>query len=349
MSSARLAVAITFVAALIAVLIGMRCARWLGLVDEPGAHKRHQGAVPVIGGLAIALAAMPGFALLGFDTLPPAFWCGFVLLLAVGAIDDRRGLSTAPRFAAQILAALLMVWWGGVRLADFGELLWPGHVATLGFASTAVTVFCVVGVINAINMADGLDGHSGSLLLAAMACVSALAWVAGRGDLTAPIAVWSAATLGFVLFNARWLLSRARVFLGDAGSLAMGFALAWFLVAYAQAPTRVFAPVTALWVLMLPLVDTVSVMWRRLSLRLSPFRADHRHIHHLLLRAGHSVRATQLILLGAALVCALSGMTLEWLGVPESVRFALFLLLAFGYHVAATRWQRRLPELGRVT
>ena len=320
----------------------------LGLVDQPGAHKRHQGAVPVIGGLAIALAATLGFALLGFGVLPAAFWCGFVLLLLVGAMDDRLGLSTVVRFAAQIAAALLMVWWGEVRLADFGELLWPGRTVVLGVASTAITVFCVVGVINAMNMADGLDGHSGSLLLAAMACVSALAWMAGRGDLTAPIAVLSAATLGFVLFNARWLLSRARVFLGDAGSLAMGFALAWFLVAYSQAPTRVFAPVTALWILMLPLVDTVSVMWRRVSQRLSPFSADHRHIHHLLLRAGLSVRTTQLILLVVALGCALVGMFLEWLRVAESLRFALFLVLAFGYHFAAAHWQRRLPDLDRV-
>jgi UDP-GlcNAc:undecaprenyl-phosphate GlcNAc-1-phosphate transferase len=305
--------------------------------------------VPVVGGLAIALAAAVGFALLGFSVLPPAFWCGFALLLVVGAIDDRRGLSTVVRFAAQITTALLMVWWGGVRLADFGELLWPGYVAELGYLSTVITVFCVVGVINAINMADGLDGHSGSLLLVAMACVSALAWVAGRGDLTAPIAVLSAATLGFVLFNARWLLSRARVYLGDAGSLAMGFALAWFLVAYSQAPTRAFAPVTALWIIMLPLVDTVSVMWRRLSQRQSPFRADHRHVHHLLLRAGFSVRATQLILLGVSICCAVCGMALEWLHVAEAVRFALFLALAFGYHVAAVRWQRHLPDLGRVT
>jgi UDP-GlcNAc:undecaprenyl-phosphate/decaprenyl-phosphate GlcNAc-1-phosphate transferase len=208
-------------------------------------------------------------------------------------------------------------------------------------------VFCCVGVLNATNMIDGIDGLAGGLVLLALAAMGWFAWRADAGVELAVLACVGAATLAFLAANAP-LAGRARVFLGNGGSLVLGCVVAWAVIRLSQGPTRAFAPVTGLWLFAVPLIDTVSVMWRRLAERLSPFQADHSHVHHLLMRAGRSARATWVLLLAAGLLGVALGVAGELSAIPEAARFAVFLVVAFAYHAWARRTAARLPTLAEV-
>jgi len=338
---------VAFAVCALALLLLVRFAPALRLLDAPGTHKTHDDHVPAVGGIAIVAGALAGIALspqgLGLGVLATVLFA----MLAIGVADDQHGLSPRLRFLAQIAAALVLAAWSGALLHDFGQLLWPGRVAALGYVAWPVTVFCFVGVLNATNMIDGIDGLAGSLVLFALA---AMAWFAWRNDNAPVLAVLGcvgAATLAFLAFNAP-LARRAHAFLGNGGSLVLGCVVAWAVIRLSQGPTRAFAPVTALWLFAVPLIDTVSVLWRRLSERMSPFAADHSHVHHLLMRGGRTARATWGLLLVAGLATTAIAIAGELLRVPESLRFAAFLLAAFAYHAWARRMASRVPTLAEV-
>ncbi len=327
-----------------------RAAPTLSLVDHPAAHRRHGVPTPLVGGVAIFLGCV--FGLLASD-IPLShlrgLFLGCGLLVVVGVLDDIHELSSTARFVAQILAALAMIHQGGVVLITVGDLSGAGQMY-LGSWQLPLTVFATVGVINSLNMIDGLDGLSGCLLLIALAGLIYFGQAAGLDADLSVLVVLATAVGCFLLFNLRfgpW--RRARVFLGDAGSMFLGFALCWFLVDFSQKPDAAMRPVTALWLVAIPLCDTVAVMVRRLAERRSPFAADRTHIHHLLQHAGCSVdRALGLIVL-YALSCAAFGIFGERLGWSEATSFYAFLAM-FAVHLAANVWYvRRHRETLRTT
>jgi UDP-GlcNAc:undecaprenyl-phosphate GlcNAc-1-phosphate transferase len=205
-----------------------RHAPQLGLVDVPGGRKQHHDEVPMVGGLAmfggLVVAAL---ATGGVLTANAAILAGLALLVLLGFVDDRNELSARTRFIVQAAAALIMVYWGGVRLDNLGNLFGYGDVI-MGRWSVPMTVFAVLGVINAMNMIDGADGLAGGLALMALLVLSVIAGGDLGGTLLLPLA---AAVAGFLVFNLRtpWR-DRASVFMGDAGSMLLGFALAWYTV-----------------------------------------------------------------------------------------------------------------------
>lgn len=337
--------ALSALAALACLWLLLRVSHRLGMVDRPGAHKTHSHNVPAVGGFGVLAGLMAAAAVSQGRQVALALVAGLAVLTLVGTIDDRRPLPSAVRFAAQIAAALGMCWFGQVVLREFGELLWPGWRLDTGKLAIAITVFSAVGVINAVNMIDGIDGLAGSLCALTAGVVAVLATASGHATSGPLLAATAAALLVFLGFNARLGRSRALLFLGNGGSLALGLLLAWHLIKLSQAPYPAFQPVTALWLFAVPLIDTVSVMWRRLAAGRSPFAADHQHVHHLLLRGGRSVNAALCWLLAAHAGAITIGLAAERAGVAESWRFYAFLLLALAYHVMATRAARRLPAL----
>ena len=152
---------------------------------------------------------------------------------------------------------------------------------------------------------------------------------------------------GFLLFNVRtpWQ-PRARVFLGDAGSTLLGFALAWLAIDLTQGPTRTMPPIAALWVVLLPLADTVSLMARRRSRGQSPFHPDREHIHHFLLAHGFTVSEVLLMLVGVSAFFGAVGVVGWRMGVPEPVLFWVFCSLFFAYHYAIKDAWKRLDARG---
>lgn len=300
----------------------------LGLIDCPGGRKCHEGNVPLIGGIAMFVGVL--FAMLVSHIPLEAYrslLAGMLVMVVVGVLDDRQDLTARLRFLAQMFAALLVATWGGLRLDNLGSLV-SSEVLVLGALAIPFTVFGMLGVINAFNMSDGVDGLCGSLTLSSVGLFAAAAWGAGRFTDLQVLLLLVAAVSAFLVFNFPFPGRRqAKVFMGDAGSMFLGFSLAWFAVSLTQGETRAIAPVTALWILALPLMDTVSVMVRRMLKGLSPFAPDREHFHHIFLVAGYGARSTVLIMLGISLTLGVVGLVAERLGVPEYIMFYAFLML----------------------
>lgn len=329
----------------IALLI--RPAQVWGWVDRPTTRKHHQAPVPLVGG--VAMCAAYGLSLGMLPTQPKAYpilLTGLVLLTAVGLYDDLRAVRPAIRFLFQIGAVLLMALGGKIVLGNLGNLFGLGTVTLAGTVAFLFTLFSVVGVINAFNMSDGLDGLAGGLALIATGWLIVLIQMtpgsSTAGDRGALLCLF-AVTAGFLCFNLRhpWR-QRASVFMGDAGSTMLGFALAWFLVHLSQGPEAVMTPMTAVWILALPLMDTVAVAIRRIRAGHSPFAPDRQHLHHLALSRGLTDGQATALLLVAALMTGAVGVVAYRFSVPEYLQFYAFLLL-FGlyYWVTTCVWEER--------
>jgi UDP-GlcNAc:undecaprenyl-phosphate/decaprenyl-phosphate GlcNAc-1-phosphate transferase len=304
----------------------------LGLIDVPGGRKAHIAPTPLIGGLGIYLGTF------SMCLLTPGLFAEYSALLAlsalvlfVGILDDAKELRVPVRMGFHTLAALLMAGVAGVKLDSLGDIVGLGAV-DLGILSIPVTVFATVGVINAINMADGLDGLSGGLVLIALGFISITAFTAGNLDLVSFVALLACAVAAFLMMNFRVLWKkRALVYLGDAGSTMLGFMLAWLLISNSQGIDAVFSPVFALWFLALPLIDTVYLFIARPLRNKSPFAPGVDHIHHNLLRRGLDVRNTVLLLYTAALMFGTIGLIGYLLQVQENFMFLAFLVLFLFY------------------
>jgi len=311
----------------------------IGLVDQPGGRKNHRQATPLIGGVAIFCAFL--LLLLTLE-IPLGQWRAFFLASAVvfiiGMLDDFQETPPWSRFAAQIGASLIIVLWGNIELRNLGGLFGNQDVL-LGVAAVPFSIFCSVGVINATNMLDGLDGLAGGLLLVVFGALLALAWQGGLMAEVRILLLFCGVLVGFLLFNFRFSHDRAAtVFLGDAGALFLGLAVAWFLIRFTQEPLGLLRPITAIWLFALPIMDTVAIMSRRVMLGRSPFSPDREHFHHILRAAGFSARTTVFIMLGISLLMAAIGLAGEWAGVPEFIMFygflALFAVYFWGMHHA---------------
>lgn len=320
-----------------------RAAAGWGLLAHAGTRKTHAGAVPAVGGLAMGAAFLAVYALAGLAaSLSPLLAAAVVITLAGGALDDRHELHSLPKFGFQIAAAALLVAGGDALLTNLGHLMSP-QLFTLGRWAIPLTIFALVGVMNAINLADGMDGLAGGLALAACINFGAAASLAGHASEFATICIAAGAALGFLLFNARspWR-QRALVFMGDSGSLLLGLLLGWFAVRLAMAERPALAPITSVWILALPIGDTVTLLVRRALRGRSPFRADRRHLHHILLALGVSPGRTVAFLVLLALVLGAAGLAAEAQKVPEFVMFYLYMAGLVGYAVAAEILCRRL-------
>lgn len=342
----KLQVGLLAFAGTVAFVFGLRrLARRFDLIDTPDHRKDHDRATPLVGGLAIfggLLAAT--LTVEGLLVQRNELFIGLGLLLLTGMIDDRGGLTPRIRLLIQVLAALVMVLGGEVRLDHLGNLFGTGDIH-LGRWSVPLTVFAVVGVINAMNMIDGADGLAGGIALIALLIFFAFSYFNDQTRGTVMVLL-SFGVAAFMVFNARspWR-SRASVFLGDAGSMMLGFALAWFAVELANV-RDVYTPITAVWILGIPLMDTVSLMIRRLLKGRSPFSADREHLHHILQRAGFSHGQSVCLIWLLSLLMAGIGVAGWWLGVPEYVMFYAFMTL-FGLYFYGMMHAWKLAKLIR--
>jgi UDP-GlcNAc:undecaprenyl-phosphate GlcNAc-1-phosphate transferase len=272
-------------------------------------------------------------------------------MFVIGLLDDFRDLPAAPRFLVQMAACLVVIVWADVRLDDFGRLLW-NDVLELGWLSVPVTVFAALGVINSFNLIDGMDGLAGGIFLVAAAGMALFAGLAGQVQILQLLLLAMAAVAGFLLLNARsrWN-ARARIFMGDSGSMLLGFLLAWCFIALgndrAYLAGRAFMPITAVWLFAVPLLDTTTQIWRRWRAGLPVFGADQHHLHHAFLRAGYTTGETWTNITLLALALAGAGVLLEISGAPDYLSFWLFLAFAVVYKVYMQRTWAQQRFLGR--
>jgi len=290
--------------------LGLRgLARDWYLVDVPDARKTHDGHVPLCGGIAIFLAFFATTILAGADSASAlALLPGLLLILTCGVLDDRFNLPVAPRLAMQILATFLILESGGLTQLHLGMV--PGLGDSLGIMTGEgagviltgsvflfVALIFGVGLINAVNMSDGIDGLAGSASAAAFFWLAVICIDAGQSGIAIQALVLSAACAGFLVFNMRhrWR-SKASLFLGDGGSTFLGAALASIILTLANPGSAIAFPIM-LWVVIVPVIDTLSLIIRRSAARRSPFSADRQHLHHLILDNGFSSSQATLLIL----------------------------------------------------
>jgi UDP-GlcNAc:undecaprenyl-phosphate GlcNAc-1-phosphate transferase len=215
---------------------------------------------------------------------------------------------------------------------DLGAISYSGNVIYMGWLSVPFTIFATLGIINAVNMSDGVDGLSGTLALISLIGLL-MAASTGGGSLDGFILTLIAASVfAFLLFNIRLFRRKhAAVFMGDAGSMFLGFSLTWFTISLAQGGDRVITPAAGLWFLMLPIFDTVAMIFRRTLSRRSPFSADKEHVHHMFLMAGFTVNECVTIMAAAALIGVGIGLLSMDIVVPEFSVAGLFVVAGLLY------------------
>lgn len=303
------------------------------LVDTPDARKRHEGSVPLSGGFAIFTAFM--VTGIGFQQglqIPWNWEIGLGMLVLLGMADDRWRLPPLPRLVGQTIAALILLI-ALPRPLNLGSIggteLW--HVAPL--FGELVAVLFMVGTVNAINMLDGIDGLAGASAFAALFWLAMIAFHAGAQLSALHALVLMAAVSGFLLFNLRhpWR-KKAAVFLGDGGSLMLGAALAFFITSLAGGDQALALPVL-IWVIIVPVTDTLSLIVRRLAQGRNPLFGDRSHLHHLLLDAGLSPAATAALLATVSALCGAVAYCGVLFDLPENLMFA-GLIVPLGLHSA---------------
>jgi UDP-GlcNAc:undecaprenyl-phosphate GlcNAc-1-phosphate transferase len=335
-------------ATIIFILVLYPYALKIGFTDKPDLRKQHKEPTPPIGGIAIFLATLVTLVFNDIN-LPQqtAFILAMTLLVVVGVIDDNRGLGVKIRLIAQIVAGLIMTEIADIKIIELGDLLGFGNI-NLGIYSTAFTVFAVVGGINAFNMIDGIDGLAGGLTLISIITIALLSWYFEHWILLYFCIIFIGALIAFLLFNLR-IFGRARgtIFLGDSGSTLLGFTVCWLAISASQGEGSIIAPTVVLWIIALPLFDSICIMCRRLQRGQSPFAPDREHLHHVLPLEGFSVNKTLVTLLIFSLLLSVTGITARFLlGISERLLFISFLLLFAGYYWAINK---RIGDRRRMT
>jgi len=322
-------------AAMLLLLPLILLARRIGLVDAPGGRKRHVGNVPLVGGLAIYLSLVAIGASAGVIVSAPALlFAGLAgLAVAAGLIDDLWRLPAWAKLAWQFAIAMSAVICGGPALGEAGALFEPQlglHGIGLGAVGPLASVFAYVAIMNATNLLDGADGLAGGVGTVVLGAVLLLSQQGGLAD-AGLCALELGAVAGFLCFNLPlpWR-RRPIVFLGDAGSMLIGFSLAWFsLDLHRSAPQ--FPAAAFLWLLALPVLDMARVACGRMLRGESPFTAGRDHLHHLLLDRGLPAGTVALVMIGASAALAGVAVIAAERGASNAALLGALMLLCFAY------------------
>lgn len=317
----------------LATLVVVPLVRWValraGFVDNPGGRKQHDLPVPPVGGFAIFFVYMIFLLLAG--SIASSLFSALGLILVVGIIDDARGMNAKLKFVLHFLAAIILVVGGGAQIMTLGNVLGFGTLE-LGVMSIPFSVACVVYILNAVNMMDGVDGLAGGNSFIIFGWFAAAALLAGRCADLMQILALMAVLAGFIIYNMRTpFRKRATIFLGDAGSMALGLMVSWFAIRLSQGQGAALQPISVAWIIALPIVDAFGLLLARLKDRKPPFEADTRHFHHHFIQAGYQLKyITPLILFWSGSLGAIGYVGAKQ-GIPEYVLGWGWIILWWGH------------------
>lgn len=272
----------------------LEVAKAKNIVDNPNARKLQRIPVPVLGGLTVVFGILSGlmvFNMFGdFSDIFPAF-ATIIIILIIGLIDDMISLSPRVRFAAEIILILYLIKTTGCQLNDFHGL-W-GIYTIPNYISVPLTVFACVGIINAVNLIDGVDGYSSGYSIVSCTLFGIMFYMLGDIRMVTLAAIVAASLVPFFLHNV--FGKHSKMFIGDAGTLSLGVIFSVFVITIISSkqsivglPTNLGVIPFTLAVLCVPVFDTLRVMSARIIKGKSPFSPDKTHLHHLFLELGYS-------------------------------------------------------------
>ncbi len=316
-----------FVVTLITIPPIISLVRRFNLFDIPNARKEHASPIPTMGGIAVIAGMMMSLVLwfpFGQQMAQISFFFSIAVLFGLGILDDLKDLSARYKFVIQLgLAALIAI--SGIRITSFNGIFGIEELSIS--AQYTFTILAIVGITNAFNLIDGIDGLAGGLGF--MSLITLGLFLTMEGDINTALIAFALAggILAFLYFN----FNPAKIFMGDTGSLVLGFVTAVLCIrllqvnAVAVNSVLPHAPAFVLGVVMIPVFDTIRVFAVRTWKGRSPFLADKTHIHHLLTQQGFSHS------FASKLICFIHGFILievYWLrGLSQETIF--FLLVAF--------------------
>lgn len=289
-----------FVSSILLTPIVKKLAFKVGATDKPNQRKVHQKIMPRLGGLAIYLSFIIGMLVLRPESpyaLP--ILLGSIVIVITGILDDIYELSAKIKFIAQIAAAGIVVIWGGIDV-EFINLPFGGQI-DFGYLSIPITMLWIVGITNAINLIDGLDGLAAGVSSIALITISGMAIIMGDAFVTTIASLVLASTLGFLIYN----FHPAKIFMGDTGALFLGFMIS-VLSLLGFKNVTVISFIVPVIILGVPISDTFFAIIRRIVNKKPLSAPDKSHLHHCLLRMGYTHRQTVLIIYSLAAVFGLA-------------------------------------------
>ncbi len=345
-------IAIAFLLAFITTFVvtphTMRLAKKVGAIDIPNDRRVNKKPMPRLGGLAVISGFLVSIIYLFITTSIEGkldlfasenyyikmigFFAGIVVLGITCYIDDVKGIPSLVKLAAQIIASIIVVACG-IRIENISIPFTEGKIVISGIASYVITVCWIVGITNAINLIDGLDGLSSGVTL--ISCLSLLMVFALNGSPLIAIVLITAlagALVGFLPFN----FSPAKTFIGDTGSNFMGFSLAIISILGVAKTYTALVLIAPIIILGMPIFDTLFAIFRRIikgkSIK-AVFKPDKGHLHHKLMAKGYTQKQAVLIMYGITAILGMFAVILLESGIWKALSFAILIvaIIAIGY------------------
>ena len=314
----------------------------LKIVDVPdGEKKKHRMLVPISGGISVMFSLVvigSIYLVLSYSQILEIFFeteslklsswnldiqAGLLfgitglIVAAVSFFDDVLELPVWFRFMTLILCSGIVIGVSGLSITSLGNLLGFGEIKLGGIFGPIFTIFCVVGLANAFNWIDGLDGLFSTQVLIVS---SAIFYFSGGNGIF--FAIFLLAFLPYLIMNLSFFGKKNRVFMGDHGSMAIGYTAAWFLISAAE--FEVISPMTAPWLIALVLLNALRVMFKRALLGVSLYRSDREHIHHFFIDNGYSKGQSLIIVTLISIFLTFIGIMFEINQMPDYISFYFF-------------------------
>lgn len=309
-----------FVLSLLITPLIIKFAFFIGATDKPNARKVHEKIMPRLGGLAIFLSFLVGMFILkpdyeSYNTV--AVILGSIIIVITGFLDDKFELSPKYKLLGQLLAALIVVFIGGIQV-EFINLPFGGKME-FGFLSIPITLLWIVGITNAINLIDGLDGLAAGVSSIALITLTGMAIIMGNTYVAIVASIVLFSTLGFLRYN----FHPAKIFMGDTGALFLGYIIA-VLSLLGFKNVTVISLLIPIIILGVPISDTFYAIIRRMVNKKPISAPDKSHLHHCLLKLGYSHRQTVLLIYAMAAIFGLVAIILS-----QAKLWGAFLLVCF--------------------
>ena len=309
----------------ISIIILSKFAGKIGLIDFPNPRKIHKIPTPVIGGIPLIIVLLFSLYLFNFpNKINIIIYSSFFITL-LGILDDVYNLKVITRIILQVMIASFVVY-SGIKIISLGSFFNFQNLYLENY-SFVFSVLCIVGLINAINFSDGIDGITTIIFLNALVSIILFSENIFINNF---LIVYFLIFIGivFLLFNLG-LIINLKVFLGDSGSHLIGFLLACFLIFYSQNEEKVIDPLNTVWCVALPVFDFFRIVFYRIMKFQSPFMPDNNHIHHILIKRGYSMRKSFFLLSIISIFISLLGINITFIFGKDFAFLSFFILFFF--------------------
>ncbi len=333
MDNILLSAGLSFLITFFAIPVIIQVAKDKKLFDEPDERKIHKAVIPTLGGLGI-FAGFIIATLLGAPQGNPSelqyFVAAAIVVFFLGIKDDILILSASKKFAGQLIAAGILIKFGGVQINNMHGLLGVYEIPNV--ASIVLSLFTIIVITNSFNLIDGVDGLAGSLGVLTTLIFGAYFFYIGQLTYAVMAFALAGSLISFLIYN----FPPAKIFMGDTGSLLLGLVNSILVIKFinlAETPTVAMpvasAPAIGFAILMIPLFDTLRVFGLRILDRRSPFSPDRTHIHHFLLDLGLSHRNTTLVCVAVNILFIAIAFSLRHLGTTTVMGILFLTALSF--------------------